>query len=107
MISINGVKYQGNNVSIKGGVVTIDGKSPTPVEDYKTITVVVHGNLQALSLDEGSVKVEGDVGNIKTVNGGVQIKGDVVNVQTVNGNVDCGDVSGPVNTINGNIRKNG
>jgi len=100
MITINGKSYEGNDVSVINGQITVDGK---PIEDLKeasdsTVRIEVTGDLTNLKCD-GVVTVNGNVhGNVK---------GDVVTVHgDIKGNVSADVVSGT--NVGGNMagRKN-
>lgn len=101
-VSINGSIYKGNNISIMGNKIFIDGKDQTP--NTKEIHIEVTGNIQTLEMDVGSVNVKGDVTKLSVDTGDVEVEGNVlgsVNVDT--GNVKCGNVEGKVTVDVGNI----
>lgn len=102
-IIVNGVEYQGNNVSVNGnGIVIIDGKSYP--QESKEIYVSVMGDIDILSLGScekieitgnvsdvhngsGTLKIGGDVKSVKSGSGDVHIQGSVNSVQTGSGDV--------------------
>jgi hypothetical protein len=104
-ITINGVTYTGDNVSVRNGRVTIDGKE-TDTADAPRITIEVHGNVSTFECDRcDTASIHGDVGSVTTASGNVQC-GDVRgSVQTASGNVNCRDVGGDVRTVAGNVNR--
>ena len=106
MISINGVKYKGNNISISNGNVLIDGKRMVDGKDIPKISIVINSDIDHLEVDScDSIKVTGSVYKLKSVNGDVTVKGNVLDgITTVNGDVRCGNVGGKVSTVNGDIK---
>lgn len=82
-VNINGVSYEGSNVSIENNRVYIDGVLQEQVPLSGVVTVEILGDLNNFSCDANA-----------TVNG--TIKGDV----EVNGTLDCGTIEGSVE-ING------
>lgn len=79
-IIVNGIEYNGNNISISNNKVIIDGKS---LAEYKVVDVTIIGNCGDIDAG-GSVKVTGNVtGNIDC-GGSVDISGDV------GGDIDAG-----------------
>ena len=69
-IVIDGREFQGNNVSIVNGKVTVDGV----VQDGELsgpVTVTVHGNVENLSNISGDVTAN-NVGRIKTTSGDIR-----------------------------------
>ncbi|WP_250518440.1 hypothetical protein [Caballeronia sp. ATUFL_M1_KS5A] len=104
-ITLNGVTYTGNHVSVRGGRVLVDGKNVSAGEATR-ITLEVHGDLQAFQADNcDTVAVHGAVGVVSTVSGNVTC-GDVGGaVSTVSGNVNCGDIAGEVRTTCGSVSR--
>jgi len=105
MISINGVSYQGNNITITNGKVFVDGVELREGES-KTINITVNGNLDVLKVDScQKVMVMGTVNALSTISGDVDISGDVGDsVSTVSGDVECGNIGGSVKTVSGDIK---
>lgn len=103
-VKINGVSYNGNNVTIINGKVIVDGKDMTP--DAKNITIHVDGDISKLSVDIcDKLSVTGNVNDLSTVSGDVSIGGNVgQNVKTVSGDVKCGNIAGKVTTVSGDIK---
>ena len=103
-ITINGMNFSGNNITITNGKVIIDGKSQT--FESKEINISISGNIEKLEVDScEKVSVIGNVETLKTISGDVEISG-IVNgsVQTVSGDVKCGKISGDVKTVSGDIK---
>lgn len=105
MITINGKTYSGNNISISGNKVYIDGKMADNEHD-KEINIIVNGNVESLDVDNcNKIQITGDCKTAKTTNGDLDIAGNISgDVSTTNGNVDCQNVHGNVSTKNGNIK---
>lgn len=103
----NVIRVNGNNICISNGVVTINGKKYTDLNELpdKEIKIIVEGNVEELTVDMcESIEVNGSAGNVSTHNGNVTISQGVNgNVRTHNGNVVCGPVGGSIDTHNGNI----
>lgn len=108
MIIINGKKYNGNNLTIKGDQVYIDGKLAEDYEDGKNIYITVDGNVDNLEVDNcNDLKITGDAGYVTSKNGNIDIGGNVAgDVINKNGNIKCGNVGGDVENKNGNVRHN-
>lgn len=103
-ININGVKIQGDNISIRNGVITVDGKNVTPGND-KVINIAVEGNVGSLRVDAcDTVKVSGNAGVLESGSGKVEVGGLVQgNVSAGSGDIKCGDVGGNVSTGSGDV----
>lgn len=124
MININGKIFYGNNISMSGNKITIDGVVVTDedIVNNKTVNITVEGNIESIEADyvtkidikgtTGSVKTtSGDVhcgnvaGDVKSTSGDVDIDGYVNgSIQTMSGNVSCGSVGGNIKTMSGNIK---
>jgi len=121
MIEINGRVYQGNNLSMIGGKILIDGVDVTDENDSKEINVTIYGNLENLEVghankievvgnvhkvhsSSGKIEVKGVSGNVSTLSGSISSADIVGNVDTVSGSVKCGNIEGSVETISGSIR---
>lgn len=119
--NINGVTYTGNNITIVGGKVIIDGVEQESLEESKVLNIIINGNVDKLescnevtvhgdcnSVDSmsGSVTINGNVENgIDTQSGRVEVSGDVGgSVETMSGRVSCGNVAGNIQTMSGNIK---
>lgn len=85
-VTINGVVYEGDCVSINNGKITIDGNSiKTTSSSNSDITII--GNVDSITTTNGDVTVTGNVGSVQTVNG--DVKGTTIsgNIKTTNGSV--------------------
>ena len=106
MVVINGRVFQGNNVSIAGEKIIIDGKAQsTSYYDEKEIIIVINGNAENVSCEVGNITVQGYVSkNVKNTNGNIEIGGDVGgDVKNTNGSISCGNVAGDIDTTNGSV----
>lgn len=91
MISINGNRYNGNNITITNGKVIIDGVDQTP--DGKEIVIYCGSNVDTINADVcTSILVTGDVGRVTTGSGRVEVAGSVKGggIKTQSGRVECG-----------------
>lgn len=96
-VTINGKTYEGNNISVRNGVVSIDGK---PITETKAMELHIHGNVGELVSDM-SVNITGKVlGNV-SAKGSVNCDAVGGNVQA-GGSVNCDDVGGSV-TAGGSV----
>ena len=121
MIRVNGKSYYGNNVTIIGNKVIIDGVDQTP--DAKEISIQVEGNIHNLSVDYAkSIIISGDVvtlksdsgdvscrnvgiGGVNTGSGSVEVENSILgDVNTGSGSVKAGTIAGSVKTGSGNIK---
>ena len=104
-ISINGICYAGNSVSVNRGKVIIDGVDVTP--DGKVITISVTGNVDTIKADAcSSIIVGGDANVVDTSLGNVSCRDVKGNVTTTLGKVDCNNIDGSVETTLGNVKAN-
>lgn len=117
-ININGVVYEGNNLSIVNGVVKIDGviQKGDHLEKKICEVRVLSGTIGALRTDAsvtcqdvtgkidagGSVSVSGNVGGDIDAGGSIQC-GDVKGNVDAGGSVQCGKVGGSVDA-GGSVR---
>jgi hypothetical protein len=100
-VTIDGRTFSGNNISISGDKVIIDGvqQEGSLVGD---VHVSINGDVEALQITSGSITVT--AGSIKTTSGDVKC-GDVSgSVQTVSGDVACGNVAGNIRTVSGDVK---
>lgn len=100
--TINGVSYQGSNIRIENGILTIDGKRPSQVMDHN-ISIQVNGDVESIDAGSGRVTVAGNATNISTGSGNVKCGDADGNVQTGSGNITCKNIKGSVRTGSGNI----
>ena len=106
-VSINGIKFNGDVVSVKCGRIVVNGIDVTnDVGDSKTITIDISGDVKMLAVDACEyVKVQGSAGKVETMSGDVTC-GDVTgDVKTMSGSVTCNNIAGSVDTMSGNIRR--
>ena len=92
-VTINGKTYVGNNVTIRGKKVFIDGKEQGSTGDANPVDVIVKGVLEHLDA-EGSVTCEEVQGNVSA--GGSVECGDVGGIVQAGGSVHCGKVGGMI-----------
>lgn len=107
MISVNGIPYHGNNISVINGRVIIDGVDVT--SEQKVINITVYGDLQCINGEFSTITVHGNVTNgIKNGSGDISITGNVNgNIKTGSGDVNIeGSVTGDVETGSGDIIHN-
>lgn len=110
--TVNGITVSGNNISVRNGVITVDGKVVKELED-KTFTIKIEGEAANVNCDQ-SLTV---IGNIK---GKVEAKGSVScnNIEgnvTSGGSINCDDIKGDAQSggsincdkIGGNARARG
>ena len=106
-VFINGKTY--TNISgvltVTDGGIYIDGK---PIEEYKEpfkVELAIIGNVQEVTTENSSIKIEGEVQSVISKNGNIAIKGNVLgNAETKNGNITvAGNIHGDATTKNGNI----
>ena len=111
-VCVNGrtIHISGNDISIVGGKIFVDGKEHKAAGDTENCitTVVIDGNVGTLHLDCGDVEVRGDSLTIDAHMGNVKVGGNVTgNVKSHMGNVDVtGNVLGSVSTKMGDIKHN-
>lgn len=107
-VSINGKTYIGNNVTMKGNKIYVDGVEQH--KDEKVINIIINGDLNLTNLEGviiSNITVKGNViGSIKTTSGDINcisVNGSVV---TVSGDVKVlGDILGSVSTVSGDIKR--
>lgn len=95
-IEMNGVVYEGNNISIVNGVVKIDGVVQTGGHLEKKICEirVLSGTIEQLRTD-ASVYCQDVTGDVDA-GGSVTVQGSVGGEVDAGGSVKCGDVTGDV-----------
>jgi len=104
-IQVGNKTYRGNNISIVGNKVTIDGvvqDEDLVAGSGNIINVVVHGNVEAINNESGEVTAH-DVHNLTTSSGKVQCKNVTGDVNTSSGDVTCLSVGGDISTSSGEI----
>lgn len=104
-VTINSRTFSGKSISIKDGVVTVDGKSEgVCAAAGNPINVEIRGDVEHIDADGGDVTVNGSVGAVRTQSGDVKC-GDVGgDAETMSGNITCRNISGNARTMSGNIR---
>ena len=100
-VIVDGREFIGNNVSISGNRITVDGVRQDG-ELVGDIDVTVLGSVKRIELASGTIKCE-NVGNISTQSGDVDCNHVTGSVSTMSGDVDCGDISGNVSTMSGDV----
>ena len=105
MIVVNGVNYSGNNVTIFGDKVLVNGKQ-VDLKGQLKVEIIVHADDATISTESGTVTVNGNTKNIKTMSGNVSTQGYVEgNISTMSGDVTvASSVHGNVSTMSGDIR---
>lgn len=107
-ININGKSFQGDNISVNGSRILIDGKSVYDGESESKlgpISINVEGDINSLDIPvvEG-LNVYRNVNDLETMNGNVFVDGDIFgDVETFNGNVKARTIKGDVETFNGDV----
>lgn len=105
MVVINGVRYEGNNVTVNGDKIIIDGNVVNP-EDAKEYHIEVHSDNATVHSDSGKITVHGNADKVNTMSGSVDVGGSVNgNVSTMSGTVRSGSITGNVSTMSGSIYK--
>tara|TARA_R110000796_G_scaffold105733_2_gene216033 strand:+ start:3056 stop:3433 length:378 start_codon:yes stop_codon:yes gene_type:complete len=102
LIIINDKTYTGNNISINGDNVIIDGVQ----REFKgkTIKIDIIGDVNTLNSGSGDVIVHGNANKVKSGSGDVEIFGDVFeNATTGSGDIQCINIHGGVKTGSGDV----
>jgi len=100
-IVINGIKYEGNSLTIKNGKVQVDDNEL--VLNEKEIRINVLGDIEKLKIDHcDEVSVLGNVKELKNMSGDVKCKC-VESIESGSGNINCRDISGDVKTGSGDV----
>lgn len=105
VISIDGVTYEGNSLTItRDGNIIIDGELKTTANG-PNVSVDIKGDINELSLANGYITVEGDVNNANTKSGDIEVGGDIFNgASTVSGDIEVGgNIEGNVTTVSGDV----
>ena len=103
-VQINGVTYSGNNISIKGDKVAVDGKTKIELKE-KNITINISSAVEELQANCKSIVAwpGSSIGSIRTVSGDVSCIDVSRDINTISGDVKCKKINGTVNTISGDI----
>lgn len=104
-VIVNGKKYKANkSININGNNITLD--SNTFITDGPIINVVIHGDCEEVSSDNGDITIEGHSGSAQSKNGNIRVGGDIIgDAETKNGNIHAKGIAGKASTINGDIRR--
>lgn len=102
-VTINGVSYVGNSISISDDKVVIDGVVQAALQTDRIVNVALNGDVENLKLTSGSVKVAGNAGSVSTTSGDITCMDVGGSVSTVSGNVTARNISGKVSTVSGDI----
>ena len=109
--NINGKTYVGKTITVRNGVVIVDGKAVTDAPDEKSLVfnITVTGAVESMEVTNGTVTVHGNVDSLKTVSGDVTVEQSVTgNVSTVSGDIKIdGELHGNANTVSGDIKSGG
>ena len=85
-VTINGVTYSGDNVSIVGGRIIVEGKEQSQQIVNHLINVQVNGDVHEVNSVSGDISINGSVGSVSSVSGDVNVRGGVTgSVSTVSG----------------------
>lgn len=104
-VNINGREFSGRSVSIKDGVVTVDGESKgLCAAAGNPISVQVNGDVECIDAESGDVTVNGSAGSVRTQSGDVKCNDIGGDAETMSGNITCRNISGNARTLSGNIR---
>lgn len=107
-VVINGkaIKVDGNNISVIGNKVYVDGKLIEDLDGIKSnnITIKVYGNVGHIDAP-GDVSVEGNVDKVITGSGDIKVNGNVTGeCKSSSGDITVsGNVDGPCTTSSGDI----
>mgnify|MGYP006218724409 CR=1 FL=1 len=100
-VVIDGRSFNGKNIVIGNGKVTIDGVEQEG-ELVGEVNITVNGDVDFIENSSGKVEAV-NVGSVKTQSGDV-VCGDVNgNVTTMSGKVSCCKIAGSVSTMSGDI----
>lgn len=102
-INISGIQYEGNNITVKGSKVIINGKDVTP--DTKIVNITVEGNVEDISVDYcEKIVINGNVKSLTTTSGDVECKDITGGIRLTSGDVECGNVNGDIQTVSGDVK---
>lgn len=103
---INGVRYEGNNITVSGNKVMVDGVQVSTGNSLE-VKITVEGNDAKIKVDSGTVIVHGHAHSVETMSGSVKIEGSVAgSVETMSGSVTVENtVVGDVKTMSGKITR--
>lgn len=101
-VTIDGKTFSGAAIQIIGNKVVVDGVAQQG-ELVGDISVTVNGDCESVENSNGTVEVKGSAGSVRTSNGKVTCGNVGGDVTSINGDITCGSVTGSVKTSNGNI----
>ena len=103
-ITINGDNFSGNNITMNGNKIFIDGKEHKTTD--KIVNILVHGDVKSITAPGANeVIVSGSCDIIKTTSGDIEVGGDVGTITATSGDVKVdGEVGGNVTTMSGDVR---
>lgn len=102
-VTINGVTYLGNNITIGDGSITVNGKC---VEDSsKQFFINITGDVNVVESQSARVNISGAAGEVSTGSGDVACGNVSGNIRTGSGDVQCKEVSGNIRTGSGDVYK--
>lgn len=102
-VVINGSVYEGQNISVVNGQVTVDGVVQGALENYN-VSIHVQGNPVEVSSASGRIHVSGSVaGSVQTASGDISCEDVGGSVTTMSGDVECGNIRGSVTTMSGDV----
>lgn len=104
-VSVNEDIFHGRVISIKDGVVIVDGEEKGDFSvDGNKINVQVNGDVERIDAGDVDVTVSGSVGSVRTQSGDVKCNDIGGDAETMIGNITCRNISGNARTLSGNIR---
>lgn len=101
-ITINGRSYYGENITINGDMVTVDGVAQGELTSNDR-DLIITGDLVSVESESGAITVNGNSNYVKTMSGEVTCGNVTGSVKTMSGAVRCERISGPVSTMSGAI----
>lgn len=93
-VTINGRRYEGNDVTITNGKVVIDGKEVESTVGLAELKIKIEGGLASLKVDRGNVEC-GEVAGSIWAGGSISCHNVTGNAEA-GGSVSCKDVGGNV-----------
>jgi hypothetical protein len=105
-VTVNGQSTVFSEMVVKktsdgGTFITIDGL-PVVGDDVE-INIEVNGDVESITLGNGTITCANVTNGINTVSGDVNCENVFGNIGTTSGDITCDDVSGNVNTISGDV----
>jgi hypothetical protein len=112
-VSVNGVTVVGNQISMRNGVLYVDGKphDATAKTPATALTIAITGDVAGrITTTSGDVTVTGNVTHsVSSTSGDINVEGSVHgSAQTTSGDVSIqGDLTGDASTVSGDVRIQG